>query len=342
MIRDGGYGSLLGNPASIFAGGGVTSGMMSNGQSLISRIFGNRASSVSNALASSSGVKPGSAGTLMSLLAPLTLGVVGKQAGSQGLNAAGITNLLRGQKREITEATPSELSHILGFGGGPVSAPTASALYEERDDAPNIPAPSATFVHEERAARTTPAPSALYEERAATKKWPWVLVALAVLGLLLYLLSRGRRPAEPTANVAPTAPSAAPANPPAAAPPAPSAAPANTTPLPGPSNVYFDTASSQLTPESRQTLDNFEAALKANPDAQVQVAGHTDNTGNAQANQQLSLNRANAVKAMLVSDGIDANRISTVGDGEDDPVASNDTAQGRAQNRRTELSVIGK
>jgi outer membrane protein OmpA-like peptidoglycan-associated protein len=66
------------------------------------------------------------------------------------------------------------------------------------------------------------------------------------------------------------------------------------------------------------------AALKAYPNAQIQLDGHTDNTGNPQANQQLSLARANAVKAMLVSDGIDANRISTVGYGQDRPLPSND------------------
>ena len=84
------------------------------------------------------------------------------------------------------------------------------------------------------------------------------------------------------------------------------------------------------------------AALKAHPNAQIQLDGHTDNTGNPQANQQLSLARANAVKAMLVSDGIDANRISTAGYGQDRPLASNDSAEGRAKNRRTELTVTNK
>jgi OOP family OmpA-OmpF porin len=112
--------------------------------------------------------------------------------------------------------------------------------------------------------------------------------------------------------------------------------------LPGPSNVYFDTAKSQLTPDSRQTFNNFVETLKAHPDAHIQLTGHTDNTGSPQANQALSLDRANSVKAMLVNDGISADRISTTGEGQDNPVASNDTADGRGQNRRTELTVTSQ
>jgi outer membrane protein OmpA-like peptidoglycan-associated protein len=319
MVRDGGFGSALGNPTALFGGGTTTSNMTSVGQSLISKIFGNKASAVTDSLASSSGVKSSSAGTLMTLLAPLTLGVVGKLAGSQGLNAAGIADLLHGQKREIAAAAPSGVSHILGLGGGPVSAT---------------------------------APSALYEERAVSgaRRWlPLLLVALAALGLLGYLISRGRGAVERAAETARGAMSSV--------------------TLPGgvslsvpegsmnynlanylasgsgaPKTFVFDhlnfeTGSTQLTPDSGKTVDNLSAILKAYPRAQIQLAGHTDNTGSPETNRQLSLDRANAVKTMLVSSGIDANRISTVGFGQDQPLASNDSEEGRAKNRRTELTV---
>jgi len=72
----------------------------------------------------------------------------------------------------------------------------------------------------------------------------------------------------------------------------------------------------------------------------MMIEGHTDSTGSAEHNQQLSLNRANAVRNYLVGYGVDSRRVTTQGFGESMPVASNDTAQGRQQNRRVELRII--
>lgn len=69
----------------------------------------------------------------------------------------------------------------------------------------------------------------------------------------------------------------------------------------------------------------------------VQLAGHTDNTGDPEANKKLSVDRAAAVKDLLVAGGIDASRIDTAGWGQEKPIASNETEEGRAKNRRTEL-----
>jgi K(+)-stimulated pyrophosphate-energized sodium pump len=101
-------------------------------------------------------------------------------------------------------------------------------------------------------------------------------------------------------------------------------------------------ASTQLTPESNTTVNDLAQVLKAYPNAQVQLAGHTDNTGSPQANQTLSSDRANAVKGMLVNQGVNADRITTAGFGQDRPVASNDTEEGKARNRRLELTVTRK
>jgi len=87
---------------------------------------------------------------------------------------------------------------------------------------------------------------------------------------------------------------------------------------------------------------NLAQILNAYPNAQVQLSGHTDNTGAPDANRTLSLDRANAVKQMLVNRGVGADRIATNGLGQDRPIASNDTEQGRAQNRRLELTVTQK
>jgi K(+)-stimulated pyrophosphate-energized sodium pump len=82
--------------------------------------------------------------------------------------------------------------------------------------------------------------------------------------------------------------------------------------------------------------------LKAYPNTQVQLVGHTDSTGTPEGNQVLSVDRAKAVKGMLVNEGVAAGRIATAGMGQDQPMASNDTEEGRALNRRLELNVTRK
>jgi OmpA-OmpF porin, OOP family len=101
--------------------------------------------------------------------------------------------------------------------------------------------------------------------------------------------------------------------------------------------INFDTDSDQIRDESHTTLDQIVAMLKAKPDWKLTVEGHTDATSTPEHNQQLSERRAGSVKAYLVGAGIDASRLSTAGYGATRPVASNDTALGRAQNRRVEL-----
>jgi outer membrane protein OmpA-like peptidoglycan-associated protein len=107
-------------------------------------------------------------------------------------------------------------------------------------------------------------------------------------------------------------------------------------------NLNFEAATTQLTPDSQPTVNNLASILKAYPNAQVQLVGYTDNTGTPDANQTLSQNRADAVKSILVTQGVPAERISTQGQGQNSPVASNDTEDGRLRNRRTELIVSSK
>jgi OOP family OmpA-OmpF porin len=104
--------------------------------------------------------------------------------------------------------------------------------------------------------------------------------------------------------------------------------------------VNFATGKAEITPESREVLDRVAASLVANPEIKVDVAGHTDNTGSRAMNVKLSQARADAVRDYLVSKGVSADRLSTKGYGPDRPIASNDTAEGRAKNRRTELNKL--
>lgn len=104
--------------------------------------------------------------------------------------------------------------------------------------------------------------------------------------------------------------------------------------------VNFASGSATLMKSSEKTLEKAYNALIANPDIVVQVAGYTDNVGKPDANENLSARRAQSVKAWLVKKGIPANRLTTVGKGMRDPIAPNDTPDGRAQNRRIEFHVL--
>jgi OmpA-OmpF porin, OOP family len=100
----------------------------------------------------------------------------------------------------------------------------------------------------------------------------------------------------------------------------------------------FATGKSALTDESTAIMTNVAQSLVANPEVRVEVAGHTDNTGSRKTNMRLSQARAEAVKEFLVANGVAPDRITAKGYGPDKPVASNRTAEGRAQNRRVELT----
>jgi outer membrane protein OmpA-like peptidoglycan-associated protein len=77
--------------------------------------------------------------------------------------------------------------------------------------------------------------------------------------------------------------------------------------------LNFETGTTQLTPQSVATVNDLSQIMKAYPNARFELAGHTDNTGAAEANQQLSLERANSVKQSLVNNGVDTNRVNTAG-----------------------------
>jgi OOP family OmpA-OmpF porin len=144
---------------------------------------------------------------------------------------------------------------------------------------------------------------------------------------------------------------AAAAPPPAPAPaarPAPAPAP---TPAPAPAvaatkvtyaaDAFFDFDKSVLKPEGRAKLDDLVGKIKDINLEVIIAVGHTDSVGTDAYNQRLSVRRAEAVKAYLVSKGIEKNRVYTEGKGEKQPVADNKTAEGRAKNRRVEIEVVG-
>src|SRR5262249_13964920 len=124
LVREGGFGAAVDNASSLFSGGNTTSSMMNVGQQLLGKVFGNRSSAVSDLLSRSGGVSASSATSLMSLAAPLALGVLGKRAAAQGLDSSsGLANMLMGEKDQIAAAAPSGLSQLLSGGPTPIPFP---------------------------------------------------------------------------------------------------------------------------------------------------------------------------------------------------------------------------
>ena len=144
-------------------------------------------------------------------------------------------------------------------------------------------------------------------------------------------------PAAPApAAAAPAAPAPAPAPAPAAPPPPPAA-----TKVTYAADAFFDFDKSVLKPEGKAKLDDLTSKIKGINLEVIIAVGHTDSVGSDAYNQKLSVRRSEAIKAYLVTKGVEKNRVYTEGKGEKQPVADNKTSEGRAKNRRTEVEVVG-
>lgn len=319
------------------------------GKDLLGRVFGGRLSALVDAVAGAFGLKTSTTSSLMGLAAPLVLGVLGNQVHERHLDAAGVAGLLVEQKGAALAALPVSVSAF--FGGAPAA----------RVEAPRE-------VKREAVRAQTPQGYGL---------WPLVLLLpMLIIGLLM---SRSRRQEPAVVEPAPAMgvgipreatpePQVEPQRPVETAPPVEAPQPpAVEKPRALPQfaegtighemaqylgssggdaskrfvfdHLNFEFGTTDLTPGSLPTVEGVTAVLKAYPDARVVIEGHTDSIGAPAANERLSLDRANALKSALVARGVAADRITTKGVGPEHPIASNDTAEGRAKNRRIELIV---
>jgi len=106
------------------------------------------------------------------------------------------------------------------------------------------------------------------------------------------------------------------------------------------SGILFGVDKSALQPNAKQNIDNLAASLNKYPDTDIMVIGHTDASGSDTYNMKLSERRAESVKDYAVSQGVTLSRLKTVGKGETEPIASNDTADGMGLNRRVEIVIV--
>jgi len=324
-------GSMLGNLGSLFSNGTSTQNTLTAGKGLLDSLFGGSLGSVTDLIARGSGIRATSASSLMALIAPLIMHVLGRQRAAAGGGMSALTNLLGEQRGLLGGLLPAGMGSLLGSSG------VASGL----SDVASATAGAASRTTREVAAATS-----------RTSDWLIPLVAIAgVIVLAIGYMSLWRAHAPEVARVATTKlaelqlPGGFKISVPEGA--------FNFTlatwlATPGDAtvpkrfvfdNLNFESGATTLTPESRPTVDSLTAILKAYPSVSVGLEGYTDSTGDAAANKKLSLDRADAVKNLLVGGGVAESRIGTTGYGPDKPVASNDTDEGRAKNRRLELVV---
>jgi outer membrane protein OmpA-like peptidoglycan-associated protein len=187
---------------------------------------------------------------------------------------------------------------------------------------------------------------------AKKKGWlPWVLLALGIIAVLLGLSRCNREKAIVDSTTAPaTAPATSASSTPGTGTVAVLAGAstvgsylAGTDVLPHTfvfEKLNFDTAKSEVRAADNNELTELAAAMKQHPNARIRIVGYADARGDAAANATLGKARADSVKAALVDDGIAADRLETASGGETNPVDTNATSAGQAENRRTELIVL--
>jgi outer membrane protein OmpA-like peptidoglycan-associated protein len=344
LVNDKGFDStkILSSLPSLLSGGGNTA-TLGTGTSMLNLLFGNKQSGLFDLISRFAGVKSSSTSKMMGMAAPLILGMIGKS----GLNAGSLIKLLTSQKDEIHSALPSGFSDLMGY--GKIEKDVKKAIHNVKTPEPEKP----------------------------KNKWLWPLL-LAVAALALFYFMRNCNKEEVVAPVEPVVDTVAVA-PVVEAPKVdvdfahlgnllliklPNGIELNAPEL-GMENklnlwladpaklvdkntwfdfdrLLFDTGEATLLPKSQEQLKNIVEVLKSYPNVEVKIGGYTDNVGDPKANLKLSDDRAKSVMNEMVTMGIDAKRLKAEGYGEKHPVASNDTEEGKALNRRISMRVTKK
>jgi len=318
---------------------GALGNLMNTGGPLLESVLPGKSGAVNDWVASRAGIPSTSSKSLMSMVLPLVLGLLGRRVGSSG--ESGLTSML-GKPSNFLQDAPSGLAGVLGIGGA--AAGSAGAAVNE--------------IGQHGRAQVMAA-----EAAPAWRRWLWPLLLLLALIALLGYFMRNQRVQAPAVP-----------NPPQTAGEANLGAlvsmqlpngvtlrvPANgvesrlvafiqdKNSQAGPDTWFsldrleFETDSATLRPSSQEQLRNVAEIMKAYPQVKVKFGGYTDNTGNPQQNQQLSAQRATSAMGQVVTFGVDASRLSSEGYGEQHPVADNATAEGRQRNRRVDINVTAK
>jgi outer membrane protein OmpA-like peptidoglycan-associated protein len=281
-------------------------------------MFGGKLAPIVDGMAEHAGVSRGAISKVLALATPIVLGMIGKRAVAQNLDASGLRSYLGEQQRMASRLLPASLAKLVAPAGAVAGA--TAALGRRRE-------------------------AAVAEPMARPRAFPWWLVGLlAAIAIVVFAWGRrGHRPVNPNTPAVSEHLQAVPLT------------AGNVSGLgrfldgnvPVPQRFVlqdprFGTDSADIEGQTKQVLDDVAGVLKSHPSARVRIEGHTDATGAPDVNRQLSMSRAEAVRTYLTERGIDGGRIETAGFGASRPLASNDTVEGRAQNRRTELVVTAR
>ncbi|WP_308365389.1 MULTISPECIES: OmpA family protein [unclassified Microbulbifer] len=323
------------------------SGLQENGDDMLDTIFGNKRGNIIRAFSSSLGLNVETGGNLLRVIAPITMSVLGQKARSQNLDMGGLATLLLEQKPYIEDKLPGDMLQELGVTSFESLGEGARAFSRG---------------HAEPQAARTP------EERrrgGSFGKWFWpLLIALAALYALNMCARKDRVEDRPSAVILEdeTVITGEPATP--SAPAVPETTSRDTT-MEGvtggnfsssfreylnnpardpnrefPLGIQFAPDSATVTSPSVPDVEALVKILQEKPGVTIAIEGHTSGEGDEATNQQLSEERAEAVRQMLVDKGIDGNRITATGMGSAKPIADDSTEGGKEKNRRISVRVV--
>jgi outer membrane protein OmpA-like peptidoglycan-associated protein len=339
MLQRGGFsGQTLGTPTGMLTSRTDVADAGKVGAPLISSLFGPRESGVANWIASIAAIRPQSAISLLGLIMPFVLNRIGREAtNARAFNTEGVARLLGDQLPFLRDALSPGLASVLGLSA--MSEPARGVA---------IPRPELT---------TTP-PFETQHERGRRAALGWVkwAIPLVILPLILWaFLGRSRGPEREPGTVGTTglmkqklacgqeldvAPNGVESQ--LVAFLDDDARPVDRETWLTFDRLDFQSGSAVLRPRSRQQVRNIAEILRCYPNATVRIGGYTDNVGDPASNLRLSKWRAESTRQAVIRQGISPSRVEAEGYGEQHPVASNATEEGRQRNRRIDVLVTRK
>ncbi|MFT4030798.1 MAG: OmpA family protein [Siphonobacter sp.] len=317
--------------------------IVTKGSELLNTFFGNKLPGIRNTLSQSTGLDTSSTSSLLSLAAPILLGVLGKHVSTEGIGVSGLASLLMSQKDSVLAALPAGLGSFLNLGG----------LGDFLGNAKHASAKAETHV--------------IHEEKRKEINWiPWILAAVLLAAAIYFFKScNGEKKATEAASIATVTADSILTKVDESIKKTLSTGvelsfasgsiedsliafienknrPVDKQTWFNFRDLNFRTGSNEIDSTSMQEVKNINEIMKAYPEVNLKIGGYTDNTGNAASNLTLSKERAKTVRLTLEKMGIAASRLEDEGYGQEYPIASNDTEEGRAQNRRISVRVTKK